>query len=60
MAKLSIKELEKRNNFYIFAKRISIGQGFYIVNSDKLVTLHPNILENLLEIQDLNKYKINN
>jgi hypothetical protein len=60
MAKLSLKELQKRNNFYIFAKRISIGQGFYVINSDKLVILHPNILENIADIKDLNKYKINN
>lgn len=60
MAKLSLKELQKRNNFYIFAKRISIGQGFYVIGNDKLVILHPNILENILDIQDLNKYKINN
>lgn len=58
MAKLSLKELQKRNNFYIFVKRISIGQGFYVVNSDKLIILHPNILENILDIQDLNKYQI--
>jgi len=58
MAKLSLKELEKRNNFYIFAKRIAIGQGFYVINNDKLVILHPNILDNLIEINDLNKYKV--
>lgn len=58
MAKLSLKELEKRNNFYIFAKRIAIGQGFYVINSDKLITLSPNILDNLIEINDLNKYKV--
>jgi len=58
VAKLSLKELGKRNNFYIFAKRIAIGQGFYVINSDKLVILHPNILDNLIEINDLDKYKI--
>lgn len=58
MANLSLKQLAKRNNFYIFAKRIAIGQGFYIVNSDKLVILHTNILDNLVSIEDLNKYKI--
>jgi hypothetical protein len=60
VAKLSLKELSKRNNFYVFAKRIAIGQGFYVINNDKLVVLHPNILENIIDIQDLNKYKINN
>ena len=56
MANLSIKELSKRNNFYIFAKRISIGQGFYIVGQDKLILLDPSILNNLDSLQDLEKY----
>lgn len=56
MANLSIKELSKRNNFYIFTKRISIGQGFYIVGKDKLVLLDPSILNNLECLEDLEKY----
>jgi hypothetical protein len=56
MANLSMKELSKRNNFYIFAKRISIGQGFYVVGQDKLVLLDPSILNNLYSLQDLEKY----
>lgn len=56
MANLSIKELSKRNNFYIFAKRISIGQGFYITGQDKLVLLDPSILNELNSLDDLEKY----
>lgn len=56
MASLSIKELSKRNNFYIFAKRISIGQGFYIVGEDELVLLNNSILNNIESLNDLEKY----
>lgn len=56
MANLSIKELSKRNNFYIFAKRISIGQGFYVVGQDKLILLDPSILNSLDSLEDLEKY----
>jgi hypothetical protein len=56
MANLSIKELSKRNNFYIFVKRISIGQGFYVVGQDKLILLDPSILNSLDSINDLEKY----
>lgn len=56
MANLSTKELSKRNNFYIFIKRISIGQGFYIVGQDKLVLLDPSILNSLDSLDDLEKY----
>jgi hypothetical protein len=56
LANLSIKELSKRNNFYIFAKRISIGQGFYVVGQDKLILLDPSILNSLDSLEDLEKY----
>jgi hypothetical protein len=56
MANLSIKELSKRNNFYIFIKRISIGQGFYVVGQDQLLLLDPSILNNVDSIEDLEKY----
>ena len=56
MASLSIKELSKRNNFYIFTKRISIGQGFYVVGEDKLLLLDPSILDNIECLDDLEKY----
>ncbi len=56
MASLSIKELSKRNNFYIFTKRISIGQGFYVVGQDKLLLLDPSILNNIECLEDLEKY----
>ena len=56
MANLSIKELSKRNNFYIFIKRISIGQGFYIAGQDKLVLLDQSVLNNVESVQDLEKY----
>lgn len=56
MSNLSIKELSKRNNFYIFTKRISIGQGFYVVGQDKLIFLDPSILNNLESLEDLEKY----
>lgn len=56
MATLSIKELSKRNNFYIFIKRISIGQGFYVVGQDQLLLLDPSILNNVDSLEDLEKY----
>lgn len=56
MANLSIKELSKRNNFYIFIKRISIGQGFYVVGQDRLVLLDHSILNNVESLEDLEKY----
>ena len=56
MTSLSIKELSKRNNFYIFTKRISIGQGFYIVGQDELVLLNSSILNNIECLEDLEKY----
>ncbi len=56
MANLSIKELSKRNNFYIFIKRISIGQGFYISGQDRLVLLDHSILNNVESLEDLEKY----
>jgi len=56
MANLSIKELSKRNNFYIFVKRISIGQGFYVVGQDRLILLDPSILNSLDSLDDLEKY----
>lgn len=57
MASLSINELYKRNNFDIFVRRISIGQGFYLVDNDILVILDPVILNSLSEINDLNKFR---
>lgn len=56
MANLSLKELSKRNNFYIFIKRISIGQGFYIVGQDRLVLLDKSILNIVESVEDLEKY----
>ena len=56
MASLSTKELSKRNNFYIFIKRIVIGQGFYIVGKDELVLLNKSIIDNLNSLEDLEKY----
>lgn len=56
MANLSIKELSKRNNFYIFVKRVSIGQGFYVVGEDRLVILDPSILNDLDSLSNLEKY----
>jgi hypothetical protein len=56
VANLSIKELSKRNNFYIFIKRISIGQGFYISGQDRLVLLDHSILNNVESLEDLEKY----
>ncbi len=58
MAHLSLKELSKRNNFQTFVYRIGIGQGFYIVNTDILIKLNKSILENILDVHDLEKYKI--
>lgn len=57
MAHLSLKELAKRNNFSTFVKRISIGQGFYLVGQDKLVLLDPEILEDLWELESLNRFR---
>jgi hypothetical protein len=58
MANLSIKELSKRNNFQTFVYRIAVGQGFYVVNADLLIKLNKSILNNISDINDLNKYKI--
>lgn len=58
MAKLSLKELSKRNNFQTFVYRIGIGQGFYIINTDILIKLNKSILENILSVDDLNKYRV--
>jgi hypothetical protein len=57
MSSLSIKELSKRNNFNIFAKRIAIGQGFYLVGIDELVLLDKSILDKLTDLESLNYYK---
>lgn len=59
MAHLSIKELSKRNNFDIFTRRVSIGQGFYLVNTDNIVFISESILEDITCISDLNLFKIN-
>jgi hypothetical protein len=57
MSSLSTKELSKRNNFNIFAKRIAIGQGFYLVGVDELILLDKSILDNLTDLESLNYYK---
>lgn len=58
MAKLSLKELSKRNNFQTFVYRVGVGQGFYIVNTDILIKLNKSILENIMSVDDLNKYRV--
>jgi hypothetical protein len=60
MASLSIKELSKRNNFSIFTKRISIGQGFYVVGMDELILLDPSILDNIDDLEGLRYYEEKN
>jgi hypothetical protein len=57
MANLSLKELEKRNNFQTFVYRIGIGQGFYVKNTDILIKLNKSILSNIDSLEDLNRYK---
>lgn len=57
MSSLSTKELSKRNNFNIFAKRIAIGQGFYLIGVDELILLDKSILDNLTDLESLNYYK---
>ena len=59
MAKLSIRELSKRNNFDIFVRRISIGQGFYLVDTDDIVFLSDSMLNNIYDISDLESFKTN-
>jgi len=58
VAHLSIKELSKRNNFQTFMLRIAFGHGFYIVNTDIFIKLNPSILNDINDVEDLNKYKI--
>lgn len=58
MAHLSIKELSKRNNFQTFVMRIAFGQGFYVVGTDIFIKLNQSILNNIVEVNDLNKYKV--
>ena len=58
MANLSIKELSKRNNFQTFIMRIAFGRGFYIVGTDIFIKLNQSILTNVIDVDDLNKYKI--
>jgi hypothetical protein len=60
MANLSMKELSKRNNFSIFTKRISIGQGFYVVGMDELILLDTSILENIDDLEGLRYYEKGN
>jgi hypothetical protein len=60
MASLSMKELSKRNNFSIFTKRISIGQGFYLVGMDELILLDTSILENIDDLEGLRYYEEKN
>lgn len=57
MASLSMKELSKRNNFNIFTKRISIGQGFYVVGMDELILLDTSILDNIDDLEGLKYYE---
>lgn len=59
MARLSLKELSKRNNFDTFLRRISIGQGFYLVNTDEIIFLNESILNKISSIEDLNQFRIN-
>jgi hypothetical protein len=60
MARLSMKELSKRNNFNIFTKRISIGQGFYVVGMDELILLDTSILDNIDDLDGLRHYEDKN
>jgi hypothetical protein len=60
MASLSMKELSKRNNFSIFTKRISIGQGFYVVGMDELILLDTSILNQIDDLEGLRHYKEKN
>ena len=59
MASLSMKELAKRNNFSIFTKRISIGQGFYVVGKDELILLDTSILDTIDDLEGLRHYERN-
>jgi len=60
MASLSMKELSKRNNFNIFTKRISIGQGFYVVGMDELILLDTSILNQIDDLEGLRHYEEKN
>ena len=60
MASLSMKELSKRNNFNIFTKRISIGQGFYVVGMDELILLDTSILDKIDDLEGLRHYEKGN
>jgi hypothetical protein len=60
MASLSMKELSKRNNFSIFTKRISIGQGFYVVGVDELILLDTSILDTIDDLEGLRHYEKGN
>jgi len=60
MASLSMKELSKRNNFSIFTKRISIGQGFYLVGMDELILLDTSILDQIDDLEGLRYYEEKN
>ena len=60
MASLSMKELSKRNNFNIFTKRISIGQGFYVVGMDELILLDTSILDSIDDLEGLRHYEEKN
>ena len=60
MASLSMKELSKRNNFNIFTKRISIGQGFYVVGIDELILLDTSILDQIDDLEGLRHYEEKN